>query len=812
MLAGSVRGHFGTDVKSYIRAQSGGPMKHTNSHKYWRPQRSAVSAAVSAAVVSAAFSSPAMAQELDEVIVTATKRAESVQDVPLAITALSGNFIENANLDDVKDLISFTPGITGNSQDSFIDAVSVRGIRTQDFGVGGDPSAAIFKNELYEGRNGSAVTSLYDIERAEVLRGPQGFLFGRNSIGGAISVHTRKADPQGGKSGYIELDAGERGVFVFEGAINVPMSDNFAMRFAGYSSQEDGFVYNFATGEDEISHNKQAVRWSTAYETDQLTINTQVEYETREQSGSVYRAVTTGDYWDTLYGVFGDAIVPQGGERDTDSDQSFGDNDDADILTMGLRIDYDFDGFTLTSNTGFKDHDYFYTEDYDGTPININNYHQDQTGDYFQQELRITSNGEGPLSWYAGASYYKENIDVLFNMSGSEDAFCNYYGNYYYPGQGITDCASYYYYFGSPFTASPDGNLTEPGRVIGEYTGWAAYLDLSYDISDAFDVSLGVRYTDDKKDFSLDVPQPDSQIGPLFSYGFTTLGPVTSSDSWSDTQVRVLGRYTINDRAMVYGSYTQGFKSGGFGSFSLVDSAGDQIPCCTTDVDPASGARSNSFRPETVDSYEFGYKGSVFGDTTDLNVSAFVYDYQDLQISYFDGSTGANTVENVGQVDGKGLEGSLTTQFNDHWNLYLAASWLDTEATNVQQVCDGPTADSCEGSPLFWAPEWTWAAVLNGNFPTANGEMTGSLEAFWEGERGGGWGAYPETMIDANTIMALRVGYHSNNSWSATAYVENLTDEFTYDGLNNNGGILPSHFFGHRRPRTIGIRFGYEWE
>ncbi|MDH4056924.1 MAG: TonB-dependent receptor plug domain-containing protein, partial [Gammaproteobacteria bacterium] len=320
-------------------------MKHTNSHKYWRPRRSAVSAAVSAAVVSAAFSSPAMAQELDEVIVTATKRAESVQDVPLAITALSGNFIEDTNLNDVKDLISFTPGITGNSQDSFIDAVSVRGIRTQDFGVGGDPSAAIFKNELYEGRNGSAVTSLYDIERAEVLRGPQGFLFGRNSIGGAISVHTRKADPQGGKSGYIELDAGERGVFVFEGAINVPMSDNFAMRFAGYSSQEDGFVYNFATGEDEISHNKQAVRWSTAYETDQLTINTQVEYETREQSGSVYRAVTTGDYWDTLYGVFGDAIVPQGGERDTDSDQSFGDNDDADILTMGLRIDYDFDGF-----------------------------------------------------------------------------------------------------------------------------------------------------------------------------------------------------------------------------------------------------------------------------------------------------------------------------------------------------------------------------------------------------------------------------------------------------------------------------------
>mgnify|MGYP000066597119 CR=1 FL=1 len=100
-------------------------------------------------------------------MVTATKRTESVQDVPLAITALSGEFVNRVNLDDVKDLVSYTPGVTGNSQDSFIDAVSIRGVRTQDFGIGGDPSAAIFKNDLYEGRNGAAVTSLYDIERAE---------------------------------------------------------------------------------------------------------------------------------------------------------------------------------------------------------------------------------------------------------------------------------------------------------------------------------------------------------------------------------------------------------------------------------------------------------------------------------------------------------------------------------------------------------------------------------------------------------------------------------------------------------------------
>ena len=788
-------------------------MKRTmrNGHKI-QPKRTAVSTAVSAAIVATALSSAAIAQEMEEIIVTATKRSESVQDVPLAITALSGSFTEKVNLDDVKDLISFTPGITGNSQDSFIDAVSVRGIRTQDFGVGGDPSAAFFKNDLYDGRNGSVVTSLYDVERSEVLRGPQGFLFGRNSIGGAISVHTRKADIDAGMSGYVDLDFAERGHVVFEGALNIPLTDTFAMRLAAYSSQEDGFVPNFFDGRDLIEHDKQAIRWSTTFENDRLSVYTQVEYETREQSGSVYRAVTQGDIWNTLISVLGNSIVPQGTERDTDSDQTLGDNDDADILTIGARIDYDLEWAILTSNTGYKDHDYFYTEDYDGTPLYIGDYQQDQEGDYFQQELRLVSSGDSPFSWYAGASYYKEEINTLFTLAGAEDAFCNYYGNYYYPGNGITDCASLYAYYGSPFTPSSDGSLTETGRVIGEFTGWAAYVDLSYGVSDSFDVSLGVRYTDDQKDFSLNVPTPDSQIAPFFAYGFTTAGDIRSSESWSDTQIRLVGRYRLDDNNLFYGSYTEGFKSGGFGSFALVDANGDRIGCCTTDVDQASGARSRAFQPERVDSYEIGYKGTVFNDTTDISLAGFIYDYEDLQISFFDSGAGANTVENVGQVDGAGIEGSITAQFNDNWGLYLALSYLDTEATGVQQVCDGSTPDSCEGTNLFWAPDWSGAAVLSADFPTNRGAISGSFEAFWESERGGGWGSFPETMIDSNILMAVRITYESNNNWSAGLYVENLTDEFTYDGLNNNGGILPSHFFGHRRPRTAGLRFRYEWE
>lgn len=770
------------------------------------PRRSALSTAVTAAIMTGAMTT-ASAQVIEEITVTATRRSESVQDVPLAITALTGDFTREVNLDDVKDLVSFTPGVTGNSQDSFIDAISVRGIRTQDFGVGGDPSAAFFKNELYEGRNGSAVTSLYDIDRAEILRGPQGFLFGRNSIGGAFSVHTKKAEI-GSNSGYVDLDVGERGHGVAEGAVNIPMGDNFAMRLAGYYSQEDGFVYNYSTDTDLIEHEKAALRWSTRFETDKLTLDTVVEYEDRDQSGSVYRAIQTGDIWDSLEAALG-PITIRGDERDTDSDQSGGDNDDAQILTLGVRLDYEFDFATLTSLTGYKDHDYYYNEDYDGTPLSINNYRQDQTGDYFQQELRLTSDTDNPLSWYAGVSFYQEEIDANFGFIGKEDYFCQYYG-YYYNGQTFSGCVDLYNYYGSAFTPSADGNLTETGRIIGKYTGWSTYVDLTYALNDQWDVGLGIRYTDDKKDFTINVPTPDSELGPYWAYTFSTDGDIYDTKNWTDTQMRFLLRYQPTDTALLYASYTEGFKSGGFGSFALVDSNGDSVGGGEVDVSQADGYRPNTFAPEVADSYEIGYKDTFLDGGMNFSLNAFYYDYKDLQVVVADG--GAASVQNVGKVKSQGLEGSVTTQLGENFDLFVALSWLDSEATELQSICGLPDPDGCEGSSLFWAPDFSGAAVLNGYFNLGQGEIKASLDATFESERGGGWEGLSSTMIPSYQEYSFRVTYISPGSWMVGAYVENFTDEFTYDGLNNNGGIVPSHFFGHRRPRTVGMRFGFEWE
>ena len=242
----------------------------------------------------------------------------------------------------------------------------------------------------------------------------------------------------------------------------------------------------------------------------------------------------------------------------------------------------------------------------------------------------------------------------------------------------------------------------------------------------------------------------------------------------------------------------------------------------------ADGYRPAQFKPEDVDSYELGYKGLLANGTLKLAVTAFMYEYTDLQVNYFDSGS---RVGNAGSVDGSGLEASLQWAINENFELFASAGYLDTEAKGLQFLCGGaPNVDgilprasippeaeaadpnACEGSRLFWAPEVSGSVVLKGNFPTANGAWVGNIEMFFESERGRGYEDIVDTEIDAYQEWALRAGYESNNNWNLTAYVENLTDELTWDGSANNDGLIAPFYFGPSRPRTAGLRFGYYFD
>ncbi len=739
----------------------------------------------------------ALAQD-DVIIVTAQKREESIQEVPLAITAVSGAFTREVNLDDVKDLVKFTPGVTGNSADSFIDTLSVRGVITNDFGAGGDPSIALFKNGLYQGRNGAVVTSLYDIDRAEVLRGPQGFLFGRNAIGGAISVQTAKPDPDAGYSGYVEFDIAERDRLFGEGAVNIPLSENFAVRVALYGGHEDGYVDNFAHPDRDklIEPEKYAGRFSALYTKDGFEALFTAEYENRMQSGSVYRATQLGDSWDALVDIFGVSL--EGNGRDIDSDMGFGEADDAEVLSLGLQLDFDLGGATLTSLTGFKDHDFFYAEDFDGTPLRINDYFQDQDGNYFEQEVRVVSDTDGPLSWYAGASFYREEIDVLFAQGSDEEVMCAYYLSYY----GFNNCSDYFAYYYYTFTPNPEG-LVESNAVKGRYHGWAAYVDLNWALSEKFDIGVGLRYSKDIKKFSLNALPIDSELGPFFALGFTTTAPVEDKRSWDAFTPRFIVRYHPSDEWMVFASATRGFKSGGYGSFAIFP----DVPFGTTDVTPAD-AIPDPFDPEKVWSYEVGIKGSLFGGATRVDANAYYYEYKDLQLNV-NGQGGGILVENVGNVKGWGFEGSTTTDLGEYFDLYFSGAYADTEVTDAAPFCDG-TLD-CEGASLGHVPKFSGSAALRFHYPMGPGEIKAAVEAFGQTKTYGGLLHLDEAVNDGYADLALRLGYESEAGWSVIGYVENVTDELYYDGVAEGAGIIPAHYFGPSRPRTFGVLLSYEF-
>lgn len=335
---------------------------------------------------------------LEEVIVTAQKRAESLQEVPIAMTAFSGDFIQEAKLTDLKKLVAYTPGLAGQSTDSFLDSISVRGISTNAFGIGGDSSIGVYKDGVYYGRNGAAVTSFFDVERVEVLKGPQGLLFGRNAASGAVHTITEKPKLDD-VEGYIRLGAGERGRQQAEFAYNQPLGEGWAARVSGMHSEEDGFVENLFNGDDLGEHDRDAVRLSIKNESDWGDVTLTAEHEDRKQYGSIYIGQDAN----------GESFT--GDDRKTSLD--FQGKDDARVTGISLTANVELnEKMTLTSISGYNKHDWTYQEDWDGTPVGIAGYVQEQAGEYYSQELRLNVEASEDLQWYAGVSVYEEDVSA----------------------------------------------------------------------------------------------------------------------------------------------------------------------------------------------------------------------------------------------------------------------------------------------------------------------------------------------------------------------------------------------------------------
>lgn len=768
---------------------------------------SAISLAMSSGAVFAQDAEEEQDNANFDTIVTVGKRPQEVLKVPVAMTAYSADFVQRVNLDDVKDLIKFSPGYAGDSKDSFIDFVNVRGISTNDYGIGGDPSIGFFKNNVYQGRQGSAVSSLYDLERAEVLRGPQGFLFGRNAISGAISFHTARPDYDS-VNGYVEVGVGERGIFEGEGAVNLPVSDNFAIRVAGYTSHENGFLTNDflpADADKFAGHDKTAGRITAAMKGEMWDAMIMAEYEDRETSGTVYRAFRD-DAALLLENTFGPGILPDPNDiRRFNSDMRLGNFDQGEIFSLNSEINVDLEFAKLTSIIGFKDHKYAYAEDYDGTAVTFADYGQEQDGDYFETELRLVSQTDGPLSWYTGASFYKENIDGRFTGLASEDVMCAVYYSAYYDG-GISGCNDLYVqsygYYGFD---GPAGDLLETSNSIGAYQGWAAYANLTYAITDKIDFSAGVRYTDDKKNFRMNVPLPASNLGAYYTYGFATNqgvngGFIEDEQNWTAFTPRFSLSYRPNDDTMFYGTISKGYKAGGYGTFAvnLNQTTANPSGFVGDSQIVAPGAIPSAFQPEQVWSYEVGVKGKTLDGGVTYDIAAYHYKYTDLQLGF----GVPQQIGNIGEVKAYGLEGNIVTMLHENFDLIVSGSYNNNEISGAESIEAGST-----GNRLSGAPEFKGAAILNFHAPVANGEFNASIEAVGQTHVFVGIANLEDGRIDGWQDVSMRVGYNDDAGWSVTAYVENVFNNAYFDaGYEGVPGTFPTVLFGASRPTTIGLQ------
>lgn len=551
---------------------------------------------------------------LEEVVVTARKRNEDIRDVPISIATMSGADLAQRGATDLKSLGDSIPNVivgTGN-QERRTNLV-IRGISTEARSIGQETGVGVYLDGVYTGRAETYNQQLPDIAQVEFLRGPQGTIFGKNTIAGAISLTTLK--PGDELAGSLSLDGGNYGRYEANGFISGPLKEGLLYgKIAGYGMTEDGYAKNVFDGRDVGKRNKDGFRGQLRLTpTDKLEIN--LSADINRSDGEPYRfEVTTG--------TFGNISGPY------TIDEVYRTWEKIDYSGGAVTVDYTFDSrHVLTSITAFRQSkwDTHYDETWNGFDHAFAEY--EQSSDYASQELRLVSPADGRLKYVAGLYY-------AYQKSGTHTPV--------FIGDGLADL------FGIPH-----GWQSFDQRAEVETDGYALFANVTYDFSDRWSLTVGGRYTDEQKDLHFQQFDPNG-------LGFVpNLGPLT--DSYSDGQFTptVSAVFKLNPGVNLYATYSTGYKSGGF------------------NVDTLSTTNNLSFDPEHVDNFEVGAKTAFLGGLMQANLALFYMDYKDLQVTQYDPASFANFIGNAASATVSGVEFELSAQPTGNFKLNLGFGLID---------------------------------------------------------------------------------------------------------------------------------------
>ena len=727
---------------------------------------------------------------LEEVIVTAQKREQNAQDVGIAITAFTGNELTARGIINVQNLVDQTPGMNMEAPGGPANTtISIRGVGLRDIGPNAEAAVVMYRDGAYASFTPTVAMPLFDLDRVEVLKGPQGTLFGRNATGGLVHAISRR--PAQEFEGYLQASGGEYGLLGFEGAVSGPLAQTVSGRLSLYSNQHDGWVEN-RTGPDGNELENYAARGQLLFElSDALEIHLLGYYNSYDGTviGQDQKPLVRGpDGFEQLptslveYAAFCAAPAPAGpgspvpipgsltygncyfADDDDPFRQSF--NDTAfDVSNYGFTGTVNFDvgaDLVLTSITDYQDGDSEYFSDTDGTPAVLFPFRQNSGAQQFSQELRLADN-EGGLRWVAGLYYLDIDVDGFSTLETET-----------LPA------------LGAGFTTGFDQATTS----------WAAFAQSEYDFTDRTTLIAGARWTRDEKEIDYDFSCSDLFGGfvcgiysGIFA-GSMQFGPPGQHLEFTDEDWS--GKLELNfhasDDVMLYGSVNRGIKSGGFNAV---------VPAFYD----SSVAR---FEPETLTAYELGIKADP-NDWLRVNGSVFYYDYQDFQ-SFLVVDGFLRTINVDSEVHGADLEVAATP--GEGWLLNLGVSYLDTESKNVP-LPSGVGTGSFD-NPI--SPEWTVNGLVRYEWSLPLGRIGAQVDGAYVDERTTNAVDVPVLRLDSHIRANVRLTYASpDDRWNAALWVDNVTDEEVLIQRLSLVGLLGSSASIVDKPRWWGVTIGYRW-
>lgn len=759
------------------------------------------------------IASPALAQPmLEEVIVTAQKRVESLQDVPISIAAVSGDNIERAGITDLEELSFTMPNIT-ITQEQISDRINIRGIASGG-NQGFDQSVGLFSNGVYLARGTQFRSAFLDVGMVEILRGPQATLFGKNTIAGAVNITPRRPDYDlnGEIRGRYEA---EYGGWSTSGYVTGGLTDTLAARVAVKYKEDNGWVDNKLINRDEPEAEATNYRVSFLWEPSaDWSINLSHEDYSLEKDGKGWEVLGaeviergTGEVLDPngcsalgLIECKGDYVthatnVAAEGDLSNYTEEEWS---EVDTDLTALNIEYQWGEYTVNSVTGWANSEVNELNPSAATPIPQANTMQEEDFESFSQELRITSPTGNTIEWLAGLYYEESDYDLTEQINVND------------------------YYLLAPFATGSFGSfLGFNPKVVQDFEQeaetWAVFGQATWNISDTFRATLGLRYSEEEKEaaqtYVTDLPRPFDLAFGAENHEIPT--QKYEQDDWSPS---LNLQWDINQDIMLYASGSIGYKSGGFDARISNDGIVDG------QIDQEALEEKFEFDQEKATTYELGFKSVWLDGSAELNGALFYTEYEDLQFSIFDGGL-AFQVDNAAGVDLTGFEFEGRWQLSE--NLYLSGggAWLDFEYTDFedgpcdiyQQTAQGGSLVGCTtdrtGDVGPNTPEFSFNATLDWRRAiSANLELQLGGTAVYEDSFYVAPDLDPLLEQDAYTKLNLRAGLNSlNGNWSIAIIANNVTDEETFH-YGTDVPLLAGARFGRLdAPRTITLEGVYRF-